>query len=792
TTLSVTFEGEEDAVEVELEEALVHGQTEVTFVYKGVEYTAELTDAYEDPKVVEAEEAAVEAVNDARGTTQVKVLEALKNPLFKNVEDANITEYNAALNAITAQVDRNTVAKIQKAVIDVPNAVKAIAKAEADNNQINLDKALKAAVETGVVTDYNADLVAQYITQLSGNTGSITAIQTAIDTVNTNNQTAAEALAKATEKVEEVESLVAEAGSYDGDKFAPVKTKIVAANNAVNGLSASAGKTALQAKMAKVTAVETAIDNVIASEADITNPGNKSTAQLSVYQLPDSAVKTALQSRIDAYAPVVALNVAIGVEVPAVEAELLKQNTPGFAALTPANRTAAATVISNAGTKTTVKASNDTVFNAIANQKVVQAVNNATTEAALLSALNDGANSTLADGKTKVLSNVKDANATVYKLVKDGFDPITGVTVNAADIDTAAKVQSNLVNAANTLVTDATTATKTFKTDKLDNVSQLNTAADSKANAPGALTADANFKDAEDEIVKLPKTLELGKELYATIHVQATEESLNGFVAEVAADKVAALKDGDVKKSLENRLAVVKNVTDVNGAADAPAVKALLDKQKPAGYEGLSDSLKDKFAVYINTNKAYATVTTYNDTLADAKVIFDLNSATTGTQALNPLTKVALAAAASADFVDANSASKNEIASLFLNDDVFKTGGLVNAARTSVDGDGDYSTIANIKTDLNKVAAAHKAFLGAVSTAAETTKTITAVDTALTDLVKFGYTGYKDLSADQQLVVAEKFLNQYPVDDKGVAIANSYKSVADVTAAVDAAIAATK
>jgi putative cell wall-binding protein len=60
-TISVTFDNGE-TVEVTLEEALVHGQTEVTFLHEEVEYTAELTEAYVDPEVVYEElKAAVEA-----------------------------------------------------------------------------------------------------------------------------------------------------------------------------------------------------------------------------------------------------------------------------------------------------------------------------------------------------------------------------------------------------------------------------------------------------------------------------------------------------------------------------------------------------------------------------------------------------------------------------------------------------------------------------------------------------------------------------------------------------------
>jgi len=56
-TILVTFEGIEEPVEIELEEALVHGQTEVTFVYNEVEYTAELDEPFVDPEVVEEEKA---------------------------------------------------------------------------------------------------------------------------------------------------------------------------------------------------------------------------------------------------------------------------------------------------------------------------------------------------------------------------------------------------------------------------------------------------------------------------------------------------------------------------------------------------------------------------------------------------------------------------------------------------------------------------------------------------------------------------------------------------------------
>lgn len=67
TTLSVTFEGSEEDVEVTLEEALTHGQTEVIFVYKEDTYEATLDTPYVDQAVVDAEAlaAAIEAAEEA-------------------------------------------------------------------------------------------------------------------------------------------------------------------------------------------------------------------------------------------------------------------------------------------------------------------------------------------------------------------------------------------------------------------------------------------------------------------------------------------------------------------------------------------------------------------------------------------------------------------------------------------------------------------------------------------------------------------------------------------------------
>lgn len=91
-TISVTFEGMEP-VEITLETPLVHGQTEVTFVYEEVEYTATLTEAYVDPEVVEQEKA--EAIQAA-----IDTINLIGNPDDLTLEDeAKVVAARAAVDA---------------------------------------------------------------------------------------------------------------------------------------------------------------------------------------------------------------------------------------------------------------------------------------------------------------------------------------------------------------------------------------------------------------------------------------------------------------------------------------------------------------------------------------------------------------------------------------------------------------------------------------------------------------------------------------------------------------------
>lgn len=177
-TISVTFEGIEEPVEIELEEALVHGQTEVTFVYEEVEYTAELTEAYVDPEV-EAEEklaaaitAAEEAIaalptveevaiEDAQAVADAKALvEAVKALDAEAVVEGEevIAELEAKIEELEAEQAEQEKAAAIKDAIDKINAIgkPATLTLEDEAKVVAARTAVNAAKELGAV---DADIV---------------------------------------------------------------------------------------------------------------------------------------------------------------------------------------------------------------------------------------------------------------------------------------------------------------------------------------------------------------------------------------------------------------------------------------------------------------------------------------------------------------------------------------------------------------------------------------------------------------------------------------------------------
>jgi len=152
-TISVTFEGMEEAVEITLEEALVHGQTEVTFLYEEVEYTAELEEAWIDDAVVLAEaiEAAEAAIAELPTVEEVTIEDA------QAVADAKgLVEAVKALDAEAVVEGEEVIAELEAKIADLEAEEKLAAALETLNNAADEFEA-KVAIENA---DLGLDLTA--------------------------------------------------------------------------------------------------------------------------------------------------------------------------------------------------------------------------------------------------------------------------------------------------------------------------------------------------------------------------------------------------------------------------------------------------------------------------------------------------------------------------------------------------------------------------------------------------------------------------------------------------------
>lgn len=168
------------------------GDTEITFTFE-----KELAEVELGTWVVggvEFDTAAVAAVEEVlNANNQVELYNALKSSYFKNVKADSITDYEKAIGTADSE-DKDTVAKIQKIINDVNSNVVSLAdKAEAveevkeAKNQLQLLDALKNFDRV------NSEWISNYETQVKGLTldnddaKAYDQIQVAIDAVNKTN-----------------------------------------------------------------------------------------------------------------------------------------------------------------------------------------------------------------------------------------------------------------------------------------------------------------------------------------------------------------------------------------------------------------------------------------------------------------------------------------------------------------------------------------------------------------------------------------------------------------------------
>ncbi|MEG3072474.1 MAG: Ig-like domain-containing protein [Candidatus Syntrophopropionicum ammoniitolerans] len=342
TTVEVTFEGVEEPVTIELQEALVHGANEVVFVYEEIEYT--VTVNYVDPAVEYEEllaevEAAVVAYEElAAGDLSTQELIAAANAAAAiNLE--GLTEEDADAFQVRIDAAAATVAAAQ-GVLD--EAAKAAAKAAAEAAIMELPLAADITLENKEAVDdaralvtaaeelgaaINANLLSLLVAaeaQIAELEGAITDKAAAIEAA----KAAIIALPVVAEMTVENEDAVNDANAKYLAAIALGATNAEIGNTLVAILNSAEAK---MIELLEAEAVAKATAAVEAAEASVLQE-DVDAAQALVTALTDGDAKDELQARIDAVQAAIdaaALEAAIAEATTAVEvaeASLLQED----------------------------------------------------------------------------------------------------------------------------------------------------------------------------------------------------------------------------------------------------------------------------------------------------------------------------------------------------------------------------------------------------------------------------------------------------------------------------------
>ncbi|WP_438335170.1 hypothetical protein ACIR03_01495 [Clostridium cochlearium] len=749
-TISVTFEGIEEAVEVTLETALVHGQTEVTFSYEEVEYTAKLTEAYVDP-AVEAEEALAAAktaaeeaiavlptveevaIEDKSAVANAKELVAAVKSLDAEavVEgeeviaelEAKIAELEAEKAQLDAATDAVVVAEeslleadlveARKVVKELPESdAKVLLNARLDSLQLKLNKIVEnvnAAATAGnqITLDkllsvkpfkgYDVDKVADYLTKIktAPQATTIAGIQKLIDDVNT------------TEENTEIGNLVEAA-----------KTAMAALTTTPNGMVQKDGK---DTDVSLIEAAQKAIDKLpetlpeAVAKTKSVDVDYKAKAQETINEM--KIVAPVIDAGTNQIKLLAALQNKAFVRV---NADLITDYDTALdgskktvkdiqAAIDTANKTAATTAVTAA--EGSLKAADVAKAQALVNNlpaetdaekaavKVLQdklnvvnaliAVADAKTEAELLAALQN---------KVLELTDVNPAAIADYKLLVDG-DANADPVVKEADITTAAKVQTNVITAGNTAALKAA------------------------------------VKDVEDNFAK--------------------------YEADKAEDQAKALKE-------LNRLAEVTEDVDAK-KIDAALVEKYIDAIKAdlAKTEGKTipgeDSAKAK--------AIQALIDATNDAKEANARLAAVNAATNASEMRTALTAVAIAEKTT-DYINLSSQDKLEVAEL-----VLVTRNKIEAAEgvKAKEFANTKAVTDAITTESTGAIAVRAAFIEAVNEATD----INGMNTALDSDV---FPEFKALGSLEKVEKAELVYNKL-AELKALDTPSSFKTIAEIKAA---------
>lgn len=416
TTIEVTFSGEgapAEAVEVALAEALVHGQTEVTFIYEEVEYTATLAEAWVDSLVeaTEAVEVAEESLLEVDLASAQELVTALEASDAKTLLQARINSVQLTINGIVTAVNNATTE------VQLYNALNV-------KPFVNVDVAFITAYDTAITGPYTT----------------ISEIQTIVDTVNT-----AQANTDVTALVNAAEaSVLAAEADPDGLVGATTETLVEAAQADIDALPTEIPEAVATALSVNVTVKADLQERLEAVKVVV--PVIKATNQIQLLAaLQNDAFARVNDALIATYeTDLAATDITIpliqtkidAANLTAAQSAVVTAETPALTAAKVSTAQVLVNYLPEDVAPATTKAALQTRLDVVT---ALIAVADATTEAGLLTAL---------ENEDLALTSVNPAAIEDYKTLVD----------SGADITTAANVQTNVIDAGNVAALTAAVA----------------------------------------------------------------------------------------------------------------------------------------------------------------------------------------------------------------------------------------------------------------------------------------------------------------------------------------------
>lgn len=711
------------------EELKVAAEEAVAEVAEGEDFTARIT-AKAD--AIDAQLAGVvAAVNDA--ANDPALLNALQG-FFNEVDSTFITQYVANLGGANVNT---TVDQIQDTIYEVL-VIQSVAATQA--SQIELLEALNKGVELGLLTDVNPDLIAAYEVAIDGSETTIALIQADIDGAVTG------VVATATAGVVTAE------GTINQTNIDNAQASIDAIPEGTVDANDELVKPALQARLDAVQLVLDVHDADAVNQIELlavleANFERVNSAWIGDYSLALTGTGTEstvalIQTDIDTVNEIKADAALTGLATEPTRAEYDE-------AVTLVN-----TWVKPDVDPVTTKAD---YLTDLAEVEAVISVNEATTEAELTAAL-DKLEAT--DDAAPTASPVDDFDIdTVNPVIMDEYlADITAAAAGAKDI--VAEIQGLVVTANTNAEQDAVDAVAAITAETTtDELKTLLTTLDNRS----SFVAGAFDLDTVNDALLEDYRAAIVAETSGNNKDEASE--IQGFIT-AANSPVAALNAIDLEVKTpsdatgETLLGLLQaaslefdNLVEANAAeylADATDFDAAItDTTAVAGEE-------DNVALVIDATNARVA----------------LNEATTVTEANAALLDFAIAYG-NTTFINVSGTHKSEIAELVLAD---------------IEANGAYATNALLDTAIGVQDGIRTGLINPVNAAGpDNTNTISAMDSALEGL---GYEAYDNLSAAEQIAVAEAFLNAFPMDDAATPAQVDYTTLTDIRADIDAAIAA--